>query len=218
MISRIKSGRLHVEQGQVVLRSADYQHFLQAREITRSAQNHAREMRDQAARAYEEARRKGHQEGLAEGERQLIARHIDFVRNAIEFTARLETNICSLAKEAITKIVGEMDIDELTRKIVVRALAHYGSLPEVKLRVATRQEKQVRAQLEKMTEESKQRGIKFIRVVGDRQLRSGDCILDSPIGSVDASLDTQLAAIIKTLDDPIGRKLHFQQDQEDDES
>ena len=221
MISRIKSGRLHVDKGQAILRSGDYQHFLRSREITHSAQHHARAMRDQAKAAYDEARRKGHQEGLAEGERQTIVRHIDFVRHAIEFTAQLEADVCALVKEALMKIVGEMDIDELTRKIVARSLTQYGSLPEVKLRVALTQEKMVRGQLEEMMhgaqQSAKHRGIKFIRVLGDSQLRPGDCILESPIGSVDAGLETQLATITKTLDDPAGKKLRFRQDEEGDD-
>ncbi len=221
MISRIKSGRLHLDSGQVILRSGDYQHFLQSREITSSAHHYAHSKRAQADAAYDEVRRQGYQEGLAEGEHHLISRHVDFVRQAIDFTARLEGDICSLVKETLEKIVGEMDIDELTRKVVARALSHYGSLPEVKLRVAASQEKMVRAELEAMNQAhgAKHRGVKFIHVQADDQMRPGDCVLESPIGSVDAGLDTQLAAIFKAFDDPAGKNLRFQKnDNEEDEA
>ena len=217
MISRIKSGRLHLDSGQVVLRSGDYQHFLQSREITDSARDYARAKRASADAAYDTSCCQGYEKGLADGEAELITRHIDFVRHAINYTAQLDEHICSLVKEALAKIVGEMDVDELTRKIVARAIAQYGVLPDVKLRVAASQEKMVRAELGALGDHAKHRGVKFIRVQGDSQMRPGDCLLESPVGSVDASLDEQLAAIIKIFDDPARKSLRFHPEERGEE-
>ena len=94
MISRIKSGRLHLDSGQVVLRSGDYQHFLQSREITDSARDYARAKRASADAAYDASCCQGYEKGLADGETELITRHIDFVRHAINYTAQLDEHIC----------------------------------------------------------------------------------------------------------------------------
>ena len=75
----------------------------------------------------------------------------------------------------------------------------------------------VRAELAALGDQAKHRGVKFIRVQGDSQMRPGDCLLESPIGSVDASLDEQLAAIIKIFDDPARKSLRFRPEEREKE-
>lgn len=61
------------------------------------------------------------------------------------------------------------------------------------IRIPPSQIKMVKAKLNEILAEYK--GVGFIDLVADQRLSTGDCIMESEIGVVDASVDLQIAAL-----------------------
>ena len=201
MISKIKADAFHIDAAEPILRSIDYQRFLTARQIVEAAQQDADTIRRQAKQAYDLACERGYQEGLKQAHHDLIKRHIDFVAKAIQFTAQLEHEIIGLIKAMLTKITDQMDVDDLTKAIVAKTLAEYGTMPELKLQAAPQQKEMIEQFLSTLAKkDGRAASVKFVTVEADEHLQPGECILESPIGSVDASLDVQLNALKEVLD------------------
>ena len=96
------------------------------------------------------------------------------------------------------KIIGEFDQEELAISLVKNALQHVRNEKHVTIRVPSAQYSAVQARLNTILAEYK--GVGFIDLVADPRLSSGDCIMESEIGVVDASVDVQLRALQKRFD------------------
>ena len=201
MISKIKADEFHIDAAAAVLRSADYERFLTARQMVEAARADAKAIRAQAKKDHARAREQGYQKGIEQAQHDLVKRHVELVAKAIEYTAALEGEIFDLIKTMLTKITGQMDIDRLTKHIIEKTLAEYGTLPELKLQISPKQKEMVENLLGEIARKnSRADRARFVTIEADEHVQPGECILESPIGSVDASLDVQLAALKAVLD------------------
>ena len=202
LVSQIKPGALRLEGDVVVLRAGAYQEFLQGGEVVRQARRQAQEQAAQGRRAAEAARRAGYHRGLQEAQKERARRSVSFVRDALRAVQALESSLVDILSEALFKVVGEMDTQALTCRVVRRALRQYRSLPEVRVRVCPAQESMLRDQIDEWVRQGA--AAQFIRVEADPRLKPGDCILESPLGVVNVSLEHQLTALAHAFTLPLG--------------
>lgn len=164
--------------------------------------------------AYDEGFARGHAEGLAKGEMDGLAKAQGTVDEAIEKSQRLIGMAEEQARQALAE--AEREMVELALAVASKILAkEIAENPTVVLPIVraaidkVRDQEQVTvrvhpddyelvlaARLELSSMLSRDNALS---VVADGALKSGDCVLDTPYGTVDARIDTQLELVKSAL-------------------
>ena len=110
---------------------------------------------------------------------------METVLASVEFIEGIENTVVNVVSQSIRKIIGEMDDEERIRRIVGTALSYVRG----QQRVSPQDEPAVSKSLAAMTSGA------YLNVVADPRLAPSSCILESDLGVIDASLETQLKAL-----------------------
>lgn len=175
--------------GVKVLKAAELEALVRASSIIAEAEKRAEEIRLQAEEAYRRRREEGYADGVEAGRLEHAEKMMETALAAVEFIERVEDTVVSVVTQAVRKIVGDLDEETRIRQIVSTALAHVRGEERVTVRVAPQDEPAVSKALAAMTSSA------FLQVVADPRLKRDSCILESDMGVIDASLDTQLKAL-----------------------
>ena len=175
--------------GTRILKAADYKEFLKARDIVAAARERAAEIEKQAEEKYEERLKEGYEDGIEQGKMEHAEKMMETVLASVEFIENIERTVASVVTQSVKKIIGDLDDDERIVRVVHTALNTVRGQQKVTVRVAVADEPAVSMALEAMT------GGNYLTVTADTRLERGRCILESDLGVVDASLQTQLAAL-----------------------
>ena len=130
---------------------------------------------------------------MEEGKLEHAEKLMDTILSSVEFIEGIEDTLVSVVNQAIRKIIGDMDDRERIVRIVRTALNTVRGQQKVTVRVAPADEALVSEALAAMTAGSS--GSAFLTIVADARLPRDSCILESELGVVDASLETQLKAL-----------------------
>lgn len=169
-----------------------------AAEIISTAEEDAAKIREDAKTAYEEEKKRGYADGLQEGKLEISMRLLDMLDQSVEFMESVERKMADVVMKALKSCVEEIGDEEMvvnivrkTMKAVIRTQRHVTlkvapeMVPVVKERVAA-------LRIDFPTVES-------FDVVEDVRLSGPACILETEAGVADASVETQLAAIERSL-------------------
>jgi type III secretion protein L len=196
LLVAIDKRKLAATDGKVV-KADQFAQMLEAQEIVAAARRYASELRASEETSVETAR----QAGYAEGARR--ARE-DHATSVVETTARLESaflgleaRIVNTIMNALQRVLLEMDDRQVIESLVRRVLGEAKAQKQLRLRVSALQFEQVNAALAAILRDFPD--VEFIDVVKDPRAASGTCVLESEFGVVDASLETQLAAVRRGL-------------------
>ncbi|WP_419537124.1 HrpE/YscL family type III secretion apparatus protein [Endozoicomonas sp.] len=181
-----------------VLKADDYVVYLEAQEIIKAAQQQAAGIVEEARKAYEQEKKRGYQDGLAESKAEQTDHMLKVVSRTINYLSDIEDTLASILLSGVKKIVGEFNQEELAINLVKNALQHVRNEKHVTIRIPPAQYSAVQARLNMILAEYK--GVGFIDLVADPRLTTGDCIMESEIGVVDASVNVQLMALQKRFD------------------
>ena len=187
------SGQLHIDPAAKVLKAKDYAFYLEAREIIASAEQKATEIIEAGKEAYDQQKKQGYEDGIAESKLDQADQMLKVVSRTINYLAEVEKAMADILMTGVKKIIGEFDQEELAVNLVRNALQHVRNEKQVTIRIPPSQFKMVKAKLNEILAEYK--GVGFIDLVADQRLSTGDCIMESEIGVVDASVDLQITAL-----------------------
>ncbi len=177
-----------------------------------------REAAELARKALEEAREEGRSQGYREGYAEAMARvqeeaealreearHV--LRQAEELRratlASLEGEILALAREMAEKIVAaQLSVDpDLVLHIVREALEAARGRGQVVVYVSPEQKAAVEARREEIRLSLPPGTV--LHVIGDPALKVGECRVETPDGSVDATLDARWRALREALGEAV---------------
>ena len=190
---RLNEGSVRPAAGTKIIKAEEYGLFLKADELLDAAEKKAAAMQKKAEEAYEQKREEGYRDGLEEGKLEHAEKMMETILSSVEFIEGIEDTLVSVVNQAIRKIVGDMDDKERIVRIVRNALNTVRGQQKVTVRVAPADEESVAQALASMTASSS--GSAFLTIVADARLPRNSCILESELGVVDASLETQLKAL-----------------------
>ena len=177
-----------------VLRAADVAVLLEANAVLAAARARAEEMNRQAEAAYEARREEGYRDGQEEGRLEHAEKVLETVLSSVDYLSSLENTLVDVVTSSIRKVIGELDASELIVRVVRNALTTVRNQQRVTIRVAPADEKAVSEALAAMIQTAPG-GVGFLDVRADARLERGSCLLESELGVVDASLETQLKAL-----------------------
>jgi len=193
----LKNTELDLLPEQNLVKSSEYAAFANAEDIIALAESKAKRIEDEARQAYEEEKVRGHQEGMIEGKEKMTEHMIRYVQKTVEQLEHYEDTVVDMVMSAMQQVLGDMDDKDVITRVVNKALNLVKSQPKVILRVCPAQVETVEGQLKDILKQYP--SIQFIDIQRDDRLESGDCILETDMGVIDARLDLQLDSIKKTL-------------------
>lgn len=168
----------------------------QARAEAQRILTQARELNDRMAAQVETERQKGfesgHQEGLAQVTELLTAA----TAAREKMLKEAEPEVVQMVFQIVEKILGDAVEQGAIVDIVKQAL-HEAIGERITVRVHPDDLEQVRAAEPELRDQLQ--NIKSLVIVSDESLEAGGCAVDTEVGTIDADLSTQLAAIKKSL-------------------
>ncbi|OED39676.1 hypothetical protein AB833_14435 [Chromatiales bacterium (ex Bugula neritina AB1)] len=194
----LTNGFLHIDPAAKVLKASEYALYLEGRDIITAAERRASDIIEASRDAYEQEKQRGYDDGVAESKIDQSDHMLKVVSRTINYLSEVEKALADILLSGVKKIIGELDQEELAVNLVRNALQHVRNEKQVTIRIPPSQIKMVKSKLNEILSEYK--GVGFIDLVADQRLSTGDCIMESDIGVVDASIDLQIAALKKRFE------------------
>ena len=169
-----------------------------AEEILAAAEAEAARIREEAKAAFAEEKKRGYEKGLADGKMEIAMQKLDLVDSSVKFMESVEGKMADIVMKALKSCVVEIGDKEMVFQIVRKTMkAVIRTQRQVTLKVAPEMVESVKERVAALRAEYPT--IESLDVVEDPRLKGPACILETEAGVADASVDTQLAAIEKSL-------------------
>ena len=136
--------------------------------------------------------------GLLRGAEEAKARMAEqLLQSASSLTSQLadiEQDLVKVVKSAVRKIISDFDDEKLVLEAVKKGLIPVYKNQQVAIRVNPEMLPTVLDSVDTMSHK-----IEFLEVQPDERLKKTDCVIESDIGIIDASIESQLSVIEKAL-------------------
>lgn len=201
----INKGDFVLQSDRRVVKAADVATVRSAADIVAAAEAQAAQIREDAKAAYEEERKKGYDKGIADGKTEIAMQKLDLVDSSVAFMENVEEKMSEIVMKALKSCVAEIGDREMVIQIVRKTMAAViRTQRQVTLKVAPELVETVRARVSELTATFPT--IETFDVVEDPRLKGSACLLETEAGVADASVESQLAAIERSLKKHIAKE------------
>ena len=201
----INKGDFVLQSDRRVVKAADVATVCSAAEIVAAAETQAAQIREDAKAAYEEERKKGYDKGIADGKTEIAMQKLDLVDSSVAFMEDVEEKMSEIVMKALKSCVAEIGDREMVIQIVRKTMAAViRTQRQVTLKVAPELVETVRSRVSELTATFPT--IETFDVVEDPRLKGSACVLETEAGVADASVESQLAAIERSLKKHIAKE------------
>ena len=181
-----------------VVKATDVATVRSAAEIVAAAEAEAARIREEAKAAFEAERQRGYEKGLDDGKMEIAMLKLDQVDSSVAFMENVEEKMAEIVMKALKTCVTEIGDREMVVQIVRKTMnAVIRTQKHVTLKVAADMVETVRARVSELTTDFPT--VETFDVVEDPRLKGAACVLETEAGVADASVETQLAAIERSL-------------------
>ena len=178
---------------EMVIPEAEVFALRSAEQIIAEAKAQAEKILAAAQEAYESERQRGFDEGQEEARLQQAEQMIENISQTIDYFGKVEGRMVDLVMQAVRKIIEDYDDGDRVLIAVKSALSVVRHQKQMTLRVNSRQLDTVKARVNEIL--AAYPGVGYLDIVADNRLESDACIVESEIGTVEASIDGQLEAL-----------------------
>lgn len=193
-----------LESDRRLVKATDAATVANAAEIIAMAEADAAKIREQAKEEFEAERKRGYEKGLRDGKMEISMQKLDLVDSSVSFMESVEKKMADIVMKALRTFVVEIGDKEMVVQIVRKTLnAVIRTQRQVTLKVAPEMVDTVKSKLDEFR--TQYPTIETFDVVEDARLKGTACVLETEAGAADASVETQLAAIEKSLQSHISR-------------
>ena len=197
--------KLQIADDVKIIRKDDLEKFFAAEEIILESKKKAQEILDKAEEIYKNRFEQGLTEGKEEGKSEYTLKIMDMVLSQVDSLESLEKQLVEVVTKSVNKIIGDLDEKDRIVRVVRKGLSAVRGEKRIVVRVSTHDEPIVREDLKAyLLSDDGRSG--YIEVIGDVNLKKGDCILETQMGVVEASLDTQLKILSESLSARVASK------------
>ena len=181
-----------------LVKAAEVATVRSAEEIIATAEAEAARIREEAKAAFEEEKKKGYAKGLADGKLEISMQKLDLLDSSVAFMESVEDKMADVVLKALRSCVVEIGDKEMVIQIVRKTMnAVIRTQRQVTLKVAPEMVEVVRARVAEL--KAAYTTIETLDVVEDPRLKGTACLLETEAGVAEASADTQIAAIEKSI-------------------
>ena len=169
-----------------------------AAEALAAAEAEAARIREEAKAAFEAEKKRGYDEGMAQGKTEIAEKKLEMLDESVAWMESVEARMADIVMKALHKCVAEIGDRELVVQVVRKVMsAVIRTQKQVTLKVAPEMGPVVKERLSQILADYPT--VEHVDVVEDERLKGPACILETEAGVADASVETQLAAIEKSL-------------------
>lgn len=179
-----------------ILPAKEVEGYETAAAFMEAARHEAESQKANATSVLETARRQGFEQGRLEGAKAAAGLLAETKRRADQYLARADLEIVDLALAVVREVLGEFDVEKLTREAVRHGLEKQRQDQQLTLYVSPDMADPVRAHLDQEIAPDRR---PLITVDIDPKLDLGQCRLASEIGFVELGVQAQLSAIHQGL-------------------
>jgi len=180
-----------------VIKRDEHAFILEGQRILEAARHEAGLIRQKAETEAAQKRQEGFQQGLEEGKAEIAEHIVQCMGQSAAYFSKVENVMVDLVMRAVRHVIGEMNQRDVAERIVRRALESMRNESQVTVRVAPAQADWLKGRLNAIMQAFPK--VQFLHIESDSRMPENGCILETEIGVVDASLETQLKAIEKAL-------------------
>ena len=154
----------------------------------------------EAGRLYEEKKEEGREEGLSMGREERALKIMDTVLASLGYLENIEGELALIVAEAARKILGDFGREDSARSAVASSLAAMKSERKLVLKVSPSDE---RGALKDISQIFASHGgfQSYADLMPDLGVPPGSCLLESALGSVEASLEIQMKCLKKAAEE-----------------
>jgi type III secretion protein L len=204
LVVQIDKAKLAALDGPVA-KAEQFAQLVEARTAVTAAQRYASELAASADATVRDARQAGYDAGMEAARAEFAASLVERSATAASALASLEGRIVNTIMGALRQILRDLDERTVTEGLIRRVLAEApADEKHLRLRVAAAQFDAANEMLGAILRDFPQ--VEFIDVASDADGKPGTCVLESEFGVVDASLETQLAAVRRGLSNALAAK------------
>ena len=187
-----------------LVKATDVATVRSSEEIIAAAEADAARIREEAKAAFEEEKKRGYEKGLADGKMEITMQKLDLLDSSVAFMEGVEQKMADVVMKALKSFVVEVGDREMVVNIVRKTLnAVIRTQRHVTLKVAPEMVGVVKERVASFRQDYPT--VETFDVIEDSRLKGSACILETEAGVADASVETQLAAIEKSLQRHIAR-------------
>lgn len=190
----IKSIDSQLEAGQRVLKANDYQQIINYEQLLQQLEQRYQQKEKVAAIALTKSIQRGMEEGQGRANKQSAEQLMLFSGRINDTLKKLEAELVEVVITAVRKVIRGVDQETQVREAVIGGLELVRGSHKLLVRVHPSHQSSVSVQLDSIPHR-----FTSLEVIGDPQLNVDDCILESDIGIVNASLEQQLNVIEQAL-------------------
>ncbi len=195
----ISDADLRIAPGTRVVKANEYAGYVEGARVLEEARRKAAEILALAHQRAGEMREAGYAEGLRMGKETSSKYLMGIVAKSREHLADSEERLIALVISVVKKILGEMDEKEVVVRMVRTAMAVVSRQNQVTVLVAPDKVESVKAGLQRIMQPYPR--VNLVEVLPDPKLNGADCVLETKVGRVEASLESQLKSITGALSD-----------------
>lgn len=205
---RLNATGVQIEPSTRIVKAEDYAMVAGAKAIIDAAISEATRLRAQAKQdaerqhaeaeaEYKRRHEEGFRDGQEEGKAEISGQIMECMTQSAAYFSKVEGVMVDLVMRAMRRVLGNFDQKEIVEQAVRHALETTRNEGHVTVRVAPAQAQWLQSRVQSMLESCPK--VQFLEVLADDRLAEDGCVLETEIGVVDASIQTQLRAIEKAL-------------------
>lgn len=187
-----------------IIKRDELERYYAANEILEASHHLAAQLEQQARDDHKRRYNEGYVEGVEAGKSEYSLKIMEMVMTQLDALENLENQIVDVVIASVHKIVDEIDDRELIVRVVRKGISAVRGEKRLLVRVSLADEATVSASL-KSSIISADGMSGYLEVVGDSYLKQGDCIIETDMGVVEASLSTQLRILEQSLRSVVGK-------------
>ncbi|WP_133645577.1 type III secretion system stator protein SctL [Paraburkholderia flava] len=193
----ITSDNLQLLSERKVLKEREYAALLDASAVIATAREEAERIVAAAQREFDARQAAGYEEGLRRAQQEYAARTYSQALSSAKTMESMKDAMAEIVVKAVRTIVGEMGTQRLYEAALARIMPLVRDEPFLIVHVAPGHREEMDDALAGAF--AGQVRSQKIRVVEDAQLAARACMVETPSGRIDASLDLQIDALRQAI-------------------
>lgn len=197
VVVELRADRPSLAPGTQRLRAADHSLLMRASQTLESAERQASDIVGRAEAVRDQAQAEGLAAGRRAAREELLGAVSDMQATLQAWVMQTEPQLVAMVLRCVREVIKGTDPEVLVRGSIDRALAELNAASEIKIKVHESHVAELRTKTEAMVQQFDLRGV--VRVEAAPALKPGDCIVESPLGTVDLRVESQLKFVDQTL-------------------
>ncbi|MGV6809214.1 MAG: type III secretion system stator protein SctL [bacterium] len=177
-----------------VIKAKEYATYLESKDILKASEERARQQEEQATTALSGMISEAMMNASRQAKTEKITQMIATISGSLQHLEKMEQAIVDLVIQSVRKVINDLDDDERIYQIVRAGIKQLGESQRIIVRLHPEALEKYQERLIALKKYSH-----FLELMPDHQLNFDDCILESDIGIINASLEAQLKAIEEAL-------------------